>query len=82
MDKASPMIATGQMEEVKSPVHKRPRIAGIFMIDTKTGQRKITEKGPVISDSMAKAMMMPNNALKRVETTLPFEVIDTVGDVS
>lgn len=24
--------------------------------------------------------MMPNNALKRVETTLPFEVIDVEGD--
>ena len=50
------------------------------MIDTRTGERKITERGPVISDAMAKAMMLPNNALKRVETTLPFEVIDTEGD--
>ena len=50
------------------------------MIDTKTGQRKLTEKGPTMGPGIVAHLNPPpllrHNALKRVETTLPFEVIE------
>lgn len=42
----------------------------MFLTDVKTGQPKITEKGPIIGASLAQHLKAP--FMKRVETTMDF----------
>ena len=50
------------------------------MIDTSTGQLKISERGPTMGPGIVAHLHPPpvlrHNALKRVETTLPLEEIE------
>lgn len=34
----------------KSPPHKRQKLASMFVIDWRTGQRKLTKRGPTLGD--------------------------------
>lgn len=49
-------------EELKSPVHKRPkhsdtpRVAHMFLRDVKTGETKLTPKGPVIGQTLVQML--------------------------
>lgn len=61
-------------EEVKSPAHKRPKLHYMFLTDVKTGQMKLTEKGPTIGAALVQQLKAPH--MKRVDTTLPFEELE------
>ncbi len=75
INKDSPLFLDEPEEEVKSPVHKR--VAHMFLRDVKTGEVKITPQGPTISANLAQHI--ESEALKRVDTTLPFHTLDDMG---
>lgn len=60
------------IEEIKEgQANKRQKLASIFVIDYKTGRRKLTENGPTIGHGLQQILAAP--ALNRVDTTLPFK---------
>jgi hypothetical protein len=46
----------------------------MFLRDVKTGETKLTPKGPVIGETLVQVLQAPH--LNRVETTLPFQEFD------
>lgn len=64
----------------------------MFVIDWKTGQRKLTQKGPTLGQGAMEIMeedidkleppILQHSALKRVDTTMPFPQAPEYSDPS